>query len=108
VIDARRLPNYHPHLAAQIFVKVTAVVLVHIDIQVDPLLTDSDPFFLVQPATDLFWTPVLAQKRFNLVPVCRADSSMMRCLAAPADQFLGLLRPISSLALVALELPADG
>jgi hypothetical protein len=89
-------------------VKVTAVALVHINIQVDPPMTDSDPFFPDHPATELFGTPVLAQKRFNPVSVCCADSGMMSCLAAPVGRFLGLLRPISSLALVAPELPADG
>jgi hypothetical protein len=59
------------------FVKLTAVALVRIDIQVDPLMTDSDPFFPDQPATDLFGAPVLAQKRFNSIPVWRADSGVV-------------------------------
>jgi hypothetical protein len=49
----------------------------HQAIQVDSLMTDSDPFFLVQPVIDLFVTPGLVEKRFEPVPVCRADSGLM-------------------------------
>jgi len=92
-------------LATQVSVEVSACLLILQNILIDPFMTDTNPFFLFQPARDLFRAPILSQQPLHPHP-CLGRNPGYTFLSAFHRQAVSLLRTIAASPSISLQFAA--
>ena len=82
-------------------------MLVSVDILVNPLMTDTNPLFHLDPARDLLRTPFLADQRLDLLPDLIANAGLNLVAPPPQRQIMGLAGPVALKTPISAQLPAD-
>ena len=93
-------------LAAEMRVKITIVLLILIDMLVNPFMTDINSFSVFLPPRNLFWAPIHSDQLINPVPSFGFDT--ISRLISSAESFTAcLFGSVPTFTSIATQSPAD-